>query len=84
MGVTIINARLLLDRDGHLTITLPHEVHAMRATSRAHSRERLLRAQTFASVRYGSIQVRYEPTKSRAASRTSVAARWMSPAGVWT
>ena len=28
MGVTIINARLLLDRDGHLTITLPHEVHA--------------------------------------------------------
>jgi uncharacterized protein YuzE len=27
IGVTIINARLLLDRDGHLTITLPHEVH---------------------------------------------------------
>jgi uncharacterized protein YuzE len=26
MGVTIINARLLLERDGHLTITLPHEV----------------------------------------------------------
>ena len=26
MGVTIINARWLLDRDGHLTITLPHEV----------------------------------------------------------
>jgi hypothetical protein len=24
--VTIINARLLLERDGHLTITLPHEV----------------------------------------------------------
>ena len=23
MGVTIINARMLLDRDGHLTITLP-------------------------------------------------------------
>jgi hypothetical protein len=27
IGVTIINARMLLDRDGHLTITLPHEVH---------------------------------------------------------
>jgi hypothetical protein len=27
IGVTIINARLLLDRDGHLTITLPREVH---------------------------------------------------------
>jgi uncharacterized protein YuzE len=27
IGVTIINARLLLNRDGHLTITLPHEVH---------------------------------------------------------
>jgi uncharacterized protein YuzE len=26
IGVTIINARQLLDRDGHLTITLPHEV----------------------------------------------------------
>ena len=26
IGVTIINARRLLDRDGHLTITLPHEV----------------------------------------------------------
>lgn len=26
MGVTIINARWALDRDGHLTITLPHEV----------------------------------------------------------
>jgi uncharacterized protein YuzE len=26
IGVTIINARWLLDRDGHLTITLPHEV----------------------------------------------------------
>jgi uncharacterized protein YuzE len=26
IGVTIINARLLLDRDGHVTITLPHEV----------------------------------------------------------
>jgi uncharacterized protein YuzE len=26
MGVTIINARWLLERDGHLTITLPHEV----------------------------------------------------------
>ncbi len=26
MGVTIINARMLLDRDDHLTITLPHEV----------------------------------------------------------
>jgi len=26
MGVTIIGARRLLDRDGHLTITLPHEV----------------------------------------------------------
>ncbi|MEA2369789.1 MAG: hypothetical protein QOH12_183 [Solirubrobacteraceae bacterium] len=26
IGVTIINARWLLDRDGHLTITLPHAV----------------------------------------------------------
>jgi uncharacterized protein YuzE len=26
MGVTIINARFILDRDGHITITLPHEV----------------------------------------------------------
>ena len=26
IGVTITNARWLLDRDGHLTITLPHEV----------------------------------------------------------
>jgi uncharacterized protein YuzE len=26
MGVTIINARLLLERDGHFTITLPREV----------------------------------------------------------
>ncbi len=26
IGVTIVNARWLLDRDGHLTITLPHEV----------------------------------------------------------
>ena len=26
IGVTIINARRLLDRDGHLTITLPHKV----------------------------------------------------------
>jgi hypothetical protein len=26
VGVTIINARRLLDRDGHLTITLPHAV----------------------------------------------------------
>jgi uncharacterized protein YuzE len=26
IGVTIINARRLLDRDGHLMITLPHEV----------------------------------------------------------
>ena len=26
IGVTMINARRLLDRDGHLTITLPHEV----------------------------------------------------------
>jgi uncharacterized protein YuzE len=26
IGVTIINARWLLKRDGHLTITLPHEV----------------------------------------------------------
>jgi hypothetical protein len=26
MGVAIINARWLLDRDGHLTITLPQEV----------------------------------------------------------
>jgi uncharacterized protein YuzE len=25
VGVTIINARWLLGRDGHLTITLPHE-----------------------------------------------------------
>jgi uncharacterized protein YuzE len=27
IGVTIINARFILDRDGHITITLPHEVH---------------------------------------------------------
>lgn len=27
IGVTIVNARWLLERDGHLTITLPHEVH---------------------------------------------------------
>jgi YD repeat-containing protein len=27
IGVTITNARWLLDRDGQLTITLPHEVH---------------------------------------------------------
>lgn len=27
IGVTIINAPMLLDRDGHLTITLPHEFH---------------------------------------------------------
>jgi uncharacterized protein YuzE len=26
IGVTIINARWLLERDGHLTITLPHSV----------------------------------------------------------
>jgi uncharacterized protein YuzE len=26
IGVTITNARWLLERDGHLTITLPHEV----------------------------------------------------------
>jgi len=26
IGVTIINAGWLLDRDGHLTITMPHEV----------------------------------------------------------
>ena len=26
IGVTIVNARWLLDRDGHLTITLPPEV----------------------------------------------------------
>jgi YD repeat-containing protein len=26
IGVTIINARWLLERDGHVTITLPHEV----------------------------------------------------------
>ncbi len=26
IGVTIINARFILDRDGHITITLPHEV----------------------------------------------------------
>ena len=26
IGVTIVNARLLLERDGHLKITLPHEV----------------------------------------------------------
>ena len=26
IGVTIINARWLLERDGHFTITLPHEV----------------------------------------------------------
>lgn len=26
IGVTIINARRLLERDGHVTITLPHEV----------------------------------------------------------
>lgn len=27
IGVTIINARWLLERDGHVTITLPQEVH---------------------------------------------------------
>jgi uncharacterized protein YuzE len=27
IGVTIINARAILGRDGHITITLPHEVH---------------------------------------------------------
>ena len=27
IGVTIINARRLLERDGHVTITLPQEVH---------------------------------------------------------
>ncbi|HMD55900.1 MAG TPA: DUF2283 domain-containing protein [Solirubrobacteraceae bacterium] len=27
IGVTITNVRWLLDRDGQLTITLPHEVH---------------------------------------------------------
>jgi uncharacterized protein YuzE len=26
IGVTIINARFILGRDGHITITLPHEV----------------------------------------------------------
>lgn len=26
IGVTIINARWLIERDGHLTITLPHEI----------------------------------------------------------
>jgi uncharacterized protein YuzE len=26
IGVTIINARWLLERDGHLTVTLPHAV----------------------------------------------------------
>jgi len=26
IGVTIINARFILRRDGHITITLPHEV----------------------------------------------------------
>jgi len=26
IGVTSINARRILDRDGHLTITVPHEV----------------------------------------------------------
>jgi uncharacterized protein YuzE len=26
IGVTIINARSVLERDGHVTITLPHEV----------------------------------------------------------
>ena len=26
LGVTVINARWLLDRDGHFTITLPREV----------------------------------------------------------
>ena len=26
IGVTIINARWLLERDGHVTITLPHQV----------------------------------------------------------
>jgi hypothetical protein len=27
MGLTIVNSRMLLDRDGLLTITLPREVH---------------------------------------------------------
>ena len=26
IGVTIINARFILSRDGHITITLPHQV----------------------------------------------------------
>lgn len=26
IGVLIINAKFILDRDGHITITLPHEV----------------------------------------------------------
>jgi hypothetical protein len=66
-----------------------------RATSRAtrrptpsiaHSRDAGLRApgQGSGSARYGSIQSRYEPMKSRAVSRTRIAARCTSPAGVWT
>ena len=31
IGVTIINARRLLDRDGHVTITLPQEVQVAAA-----------------------------------------------------
>jgi uncharacterized protein YuzE len=26
IGVTIVNARWLLERDGHVTVTLPHEI----------------------------------------------------------
>jgi len=45
----------------------------------------LLRAhQGSGPARNGSIQSRYEPMKSRAASRIRVAARWTSPAGVCT
>jgi integrase len=52
----------------------------------AHSRDAGLRApgQGSGSARYGSIQSRYEPMKSRAVSRTRIAARCTSPAGVWT
>ena len=39
IGVTIINARWLLDRDGHVTITLPQEVQVAAAISTPHSPE---------------------------------------------
>ena len=61
MGVTIIGARRLLDRDGHLTITLPHEVRVeARATSleRWRSPERGQPAEDLSLQRRGSVWIR--------------------------